>query len=82
MSQTNLDLVTKNGDLHFEGSITGYKVTSVAIQGNETAALNRLTITVKVKFTNTKDSSLDFETNFFGTPIMRVRRIWAVLKMV
>ena len=64
LSQTNLDLVTKNGDLQFEGSITGYNVTSVAIQGNETAALNRLTITVKVKFTNTKDSSLDFETNF------------------
>jgi len=64
LSQTNLDLVTKNGDLQFEGSITGYNVTSVAIQGNETAALNRLTITVKVKFTNTKDSNLDFETNF------------------
>lgn len=64
LSQTNLDLVTKNGDLQFEGSITGYNVTSVAIQGNETAALNRLTITVKVKFTNTKDSDLDFETNF------------------
>jgi hypothetical protein len=64
LSQTNLDLVTKNGDLLFEGSITGYNVTSVAIQGNETAALNRLTITVKVKFTNTKDSKLDFETNF------------------
>ena len=64
LSQTNLDLVTKNGDLQFEGSITGYNVTSVAIQGNETAALNRLTITVKVKFTNTKDSELDFETNF------------------
>lgn len=64
LSQTNLDLVTKNGDLQFEGSITGYNVTSVAIQGNETAALNRLTITVKVKFTNTKDSDLDYETNF------------------
>ena len=64
LSQTNLDLVTKNGDLQFEGSITGYNVTSVAIQANETAALNRLTITVKVAFTNTKDSELDFESNF------------------
>jgi hypothetical protein len=64
LSQTNLDLVAKEGDLRFEGSITGYAVTSVAIQGNETAALNRLTITVKVKFVNTKDSTLDFETNF------------------
>ena len=64
ISQTNLDLVAKNGDLQFEGSITGYNVTSVAIQGNETAALNRLTITVKAKFTNTKDKELSFETSF------------------
>ncbi len=64
LAQTNLDLVSKNGDLQFEGSITGYNITSVAIQGNETAALNRLTIIVKVKFTNTKDSDLDFETSF------------------
>lgn len=64
ISQTNLDLVTKNGDLHFEGSITDYKVTSIAIQGNETAALNRLSITVKVKFINTKDDKQDFESSF------------------
>ncbi len=64
LSQTNLDLVARDGDLRFEGSITGYNVTSVAIQGNETAALNRLTITVKVKFTNTKDDKLDYETSF------------------
>jgi hypothetical protein len=64
ISQTNLNLVTKGGDLHFEGSIVGYNVTSVAIQGNETAALNRLSITVKVTFTNTKDKEQDFETNF------------------
>jgi len=64
ISQTNLDLVTRNGDLQFEGAITGYEITSVAIQGNETAALNRLTVTVKVKFTNTKDSKQDFESSF------------------
>ncbi len=64
LSQTNLDLVAQDGDLRFEGSITGYSVTSVAIQGNETAALNRLTITVKVKFTNTKDDKLDYESSF------------------
>lgn len=64
LSQTNLDIVTKEGDLQFEGSITGYSVTPVAIQGNETAALNRLTITVKAKYINTKDKELDFETSF------------------
>ncbi len=64
LSQTNLDIVTKNGDLQFEGSITSYTISSVAIQGNETAALNRLSITTKVKFTNTKDKEQDFETSF------------------
>lgn len=64
ISQTNLSLVTSNGDLQFEGSITNYQITSVAIQGNETAAKNRLTITVKVKFTNTKDKKQSFETDF------------------
>jgi len=64
ISQTNLNLVSKGGDLNFEGSIVGYNVASVAIQGNETAALNRLSITVKVTFTNKKDKEQDFETSF------------------
>ncbi|MCO6499462.1 MAG: LptE family protein [Vicingus serpentipes] len=64
ISQTNLNLVSADGDLQFEGAITGYDVTAVAIQGNETAALNRLSVTVKVKFTNLKDDKQDFETTF------------------
>lgn len=64
ISQTNLNLATTDGDLQFEGSITNYQISSVAIQGNETAAKNRLTITVNVKFTNTKDKKQDFESDF------------------
>jgi len=64
ISQTNLKLVDKNGDINFEGSITGYDVTPIAIQGNDIAAKNRLTITIKVKFTNTKDEKQNFETSF------------------
>jgi len=63
-SQTNLILVDQNGDLHLEGSITGYAVQPVAIQGNETAALNRLTITVQVEFTNKFDDQQDFKSSF------------------
>jgi hypothetical protein len=36
----------------------------VAIQGDERAALTRVTMTVKVKFVNTKDETQNFETNF------------------
>jgi hypothetical protein len=63
-SQTSLDFVKDGGDLQLEGAITEYSTKPVAIQGNETAALNRLTITVKVKFTNLIDPSRDFETPF------------------
>jgi hypothetical protein len=64
IQQTPLALVTDNGDLQFEGVITDYSTRPVAIQGNETAALNRLTIQVKVKYTNIIEPDKDFETTF------------------
>lgn len=62
-NQTTLDLVESGGDLSFEGEITDYKTTPVAITG-QTAAMNRLTITVKVRFSNHIDDSKDFEQSF------------------
>lgn len=64
LSQTNLTLVKSDGDLQFSGSIVDYNSGPVAIQGNETAALTRVTMTVKVKFVNTFDEEQNFETNF------------------
>lgn len=64
MSQTNLSLVNRNGDLNIEGEITGYTTTPKSIQGNETAALNTLTITVNIRFTNKYDEKQNFETSF------------------
>ncbi len=63
-SQTSLSLIPKNGDLHIEGEITNYVVTPVAIQSNDQAALNRLTITISVRFTNKYNESANFETTF------------------
>ena len=62
-NQTTLDMVETGGDLAFEGEITDYKTTPVAITG-QTAAMNRLTITVRVRFTNNIDDSKDFEQTF------------------
>ena len=63
--QTPLTIInTPNGDYTFEGSITNYTITPVAIQGNEVAAMNRLTITVHVKFTNKFDETKNFEQSF------------------
>ena len=64
ISQTNLSLTDVNGDLQFEGQITGYKVKPIAIQSNETAAQNRLTISVKVTFTNTFDENQNYSQSF------------------
>jgi hypothetical protein len=66
LNQTSLNLVERNGDLHFEGAITAYNTTPVAIQGGEMsqASYNRLSITVNVKFINTKDEEQNFETAF------------------
>lgn len=50
VSQTNLQVVAYEGDMHFFGYISRYDVSPVAIQGDETAAQNRLTIGVKVTY--------------------------------
>jgi hypothetical protein len=64
-SQTALNLGTRGADLVFEGSVTGYAVTPIAIQsGTDMAAFNRLTITVSVKFINSKNEKYNFETTF------------------
>lgn len=62
--QTRLDLVREGGDLAFEGEITNYTSTPASVTSNEVAATNRLSITVKVKFTNTKDSKLNYSRSF------------------
>ncbi|MBI1287397.1 MAG: hypothetical protein GC178_07425 [Flavobacteriales bacterium] len=64
ITRTNLDLLTKNGDIRLEGYISDYGTKPVAIQGNQTAAKNRLTITVSVTYTDTKDDTKSFEKSF------------------
>jgi len=64
-SQTNLQLISRGGDLTFEGSITGYSISPISIQsGTDVAAQTRLTITVSVKFTNQKNEKQNFEASF------------------
>ncbi len=64
VSQTNLSLVSGFGDLAFSGEIRTYSVGPIAIQGNEVAAMNRLTIAVRVKFENAKDPTQNYDRNF------------------
>lgn len=64
MNQTPLDMVESGGDLAFEGEIIDYRTSPVAITAGQTAALNRLTVTVNVRFSNRFDEDKDFETKF------------------
>jgi len=61
---TNLDLSTQGGDVQFSGEITNYVTRPTAITSDETAARNRLTITVRVKYTNVIEPDLDFDSSF------------------
>lgn len=62
-TQSPLSLISKGGDLQIEGAITDYRVGPVGVS-NQAASSNRLTITVNVKFSNSKDSTKDYDTSF------------------
>jgi hypothetical protein len=63
-SQSNLMLNESSADLTFEGEITHYYTQPIAIQGNQTAALNRLTITINVRYSNRFNEKQNFEQSF------------------
>ena len=63
-NQTNLNLVRTNGDLTYEGEITNYTITPMAATADLTAAQNRLTITVNVRYTNKNNEKDNFEKPF------------------
>lgn len=66
--QTSLnEIVDGDGHLNFEGEITGFSVQAKDITANDIAATNRLTITVKVRFTNEKEPKNDFDKSFSAT---------------
>ena len=61
---TSLDLSPDGGDVKFSGEITGYETRPTAITRDEVAARNRLTIAVRVKYTNVIEPDLDFDASF------------------
>ena len=64
LNQTNLDLVKSNGDIVYEGEIVEYRISPTTATSGNTAAQNRLTISVNVIFTNSNDEDADFEKRF------------------
>lgn len=64
LTQTNLELTKSGGDLQFEGEITGYKISPMTATAEQTAAQNRITITVNVRFYNNVVEEDNFERSF------------------
>lgn len=64
LNQTNLELTNVNGHLIYEGEIIEYRVTPMTATAQQTAAQNRLTMAVNVRFFNTLDDEDDFEKRF------------------
>jgi hypothetical protein len=64
INQTSLDLVKSNGDLLYEGEIVEYRISPTTATANNTAAQNRLTISINVRFIDKSDSEAEFEKRF------------------
>ncbi len=61
---TSLNLTNSNGDLLYEGEIIEYRVAPMTATSNQTAAQNRLTMSVQVRFFNTTKEDVDFDRRF------------------
>jgi hypothetical protein len=68
VNETPLKLVTTEADLSFTGKILSYDLKPAAIQGDQTNALNRLTITMEIVFENKKATDKNF-TKIFSNNI-------------
>jgi len=63
--QTKLSLINGIAEANFEGEIRIYDgQRPVAISGDDQASLNRFTIAVNIKYTNSEDTKLNFEQTF------------------
>ena len=62
--RTRLMQVDEGGDFAFEGEIVNYTSTTASVSSDDYALLNRLTITVKVRFTNALDEKMSFNRTF------------------
>lgn len=62
--QTKLTILKSAGDMHLEGEITGFNLTSMAISADSYSSETKLTVTIKVRFTNSKQLEDDFEKQY------------------
>lgn len=66
-SNTKLQQVRRNGDLKIEGEITQYSQRNKGVNSEGQSSMAELSMTVNVRFTNTKNHPEDFEKQFSAT---------------
>jgi len=64
LNQTSLDLASSDGDLLYEGEIVEYRISPMSATAQQTAAQNRLSMAVNVRFYNKTKEDADFEQRF------------------
>ena len=64
VNQTSAQLVNTGGEVIYEGEIVSYRIEPMTATADNTAAQNRLTIRINVRYINTKDEEKDFEKPF------------------
>ncbi len=64
IGRTKLTEVPDGGDFAFEGEITTYTSTTASVSSDDYALMNRLTVGVRVRFTNLIDESKSFNQSF------------------
>lgn len=62
--QTRLEMVNDNGDLDLEGEITGYELTPMAVKEDAWSSQTKLTVTIRVRYSNRVNPDEDFEQTF------------------
>ncbi len=62
--QTRLTINRRGGDLELEGEITGYDLTPMAVSADSYSAETKLTMTVKVRFTNNVNPEESFDKTY------------------
>lgn len=73
--RTRLMQVEEGGDFAFEGEIINYTSTTASVSSDDYALLNRLTITIKVRFTNGPRRETVLEQDFHGLRGLRIHAV-------
>lgn len=63
-NQTNLSLTDRQGDLVYDGEIVDFSISPMSATSQQTAAQNRVSVSINVRFVNNTDKEKGFERRF------------------